>query len=89
MTVITATACPDLEVMQLLIERGTAVDVKNDSGITALSYAARMDCVQAIELLLEAGAGVHMADCKLPTTTNIQPLHRLLTVTTKASQRIL
>ncbi len=48
-----------LEGIELLIEAKIALDAANDSGFTALHYAARRGDTEMVEKLIEAGAPVH------------------------------
>ncbi|MDB5348962.1 MAG: hypothetical protein JWN86_209 [Planctomycetota bacterium] len=47
------------EVVRLLVEAGTDLGARDDSGDTALHYAAKDGRLDAIDALLEAGADIH------------------------------
>lgn len=53
------------EVLQALIDAGTAVDGPRGTDLTALMIAARADNVKALQVLIENGADVRKR-CKLP-----------------------
>jgi ankyrin repeat protein len=51
-----------VQLVELLIAKGAAVNHQNDDGRTALMYAARNGDTQAVNALLRNGASVNIAD---------------------------
>lgn len=51
-----------VELIELLIAKGAAVNHQDDDGATALMYAARNGDAQAVNALLRNGASVNLAD---------------------------
>ena len=49
-----------LETVQLLLETGADINVKDNDGRTALMYATKNNAFEVIRLLLEYGAGVNI-----------------------------
>jgi acyl-CoA-binding protein len=56
----------DLDAVMLLLERGSAIDVKDSEGFTPLGYAASSDLFEIATLLYEAGANVMSASTDKP-----------------------
>lgn len=62
-----------LPLMQLLIDHGCDLNMRDEDGISALHKAAARLNLQAVELLVKAGANVSIRDKQGPT-----PLHYLV-----------
>jgi ankyrin repeat protein len=62
----------NVEVAEVLVGGGAAVDAQDSSGNTALSIASEWGSMRMVRMLVEAGASVNMADKQWGLT----PLHR-------------
>ena len=57
-----ACRCGQLEIVQLLLKLNAFLNAKNDSGATALMYAAAGGFDKICKLILDAGADVRITD---------------------------
>ncbi len=62
LTAVSTEAKGNVEIAQLLIERGADVNIKNSEGRTALMYAAERNHIDYMNLLLKEGAEVNVQD---------------------------
>ena len=58
------------ELLQLLIDRGADIEVRDDSGWTALQFAARYSTEPTVRLLVDSGASINAK-----TNKDLIPLH--------------
>ena len=57
-----ASTCDELKVMQMLIDAGADVNVRGDMGLSLLHWTVVYDNINALGLLLRAGAAVNARD---------------------------
>ena len=72
---IKAASQGQLEALQVMIDNGVDVDIAQDNGTTAMTYAALEDRPEIIEFLLDAGADIDRTDEKGRVTLDIAIKH--------------
>jgi CDP-diacylglycerol--serine O-phosphatidyltransferase len=65
----------NLPAIQLLIQRGAALNQRDDQGMTALALAAEMGFQEAVEVLLSAGADPNIPDSSGMTSLDVAEEH--------------
>jgi len=65
----------NLPAIQLLVQRGAALNQRDDQGMTALALAAEMGFQEAIEVLLAAGADPNVLDSSGMTALDVAEEH--------------
>jgi CDP-diacylglycerol--serine O-phosphatidyltransferase len=65
----------NLPAIQLLIQRGAALNQRDDQGMTALALAAEMGFQEAVEVLLAAGADPNILDSSGMTSLDVAEEH--------------
>jgi serine/threonine-protein phosphatase 6 regulatory ankyrin repeat subunit B len=78
--IIVAAASGQLDAIRLLVNYGALVDAADDSGKTALMYAASRDYVKIVRFLVQSGAHVNVRDTRRWTA-----LHYAVSGNAKAS----
>lgn len=66
----------DLDRVKKLVSQGTCIDVRDNSGYTALHYAARAGHLDVCKFLLSNGADINA----VTKSGNATPLHRAASV---------
>lgn len=70
----------NLPAVELLVNRGAAVDSRDEQGFNALALAAQMGFEEAVELLLAAGANPNVQDAAGMTPLDVAEEHGALDV---------